>query len=237
MTKKQPEGLLGFAGQPDSYKMPNGTEIPAGDIVYEAFALFSLDVSREGMTEESDRAAWNNLTDDERLDWCVKADHKLSDEIEAESEIPIPADAVQRSAAKLVGDRLIAVTIDELKQLERPWAQMKQLEQQLVLDRVARNAVKATQEAARLIATQAQAHIVGELEQITIKDSAKATITLARGQINEEALEAVGNQVIILLAGSLPERTVEIETPKATEDQGHLPLGDQAGVEHSDPED
>ena len=156
-------------------------------------------------------------------------------------------DTVGESASKQLGADLVKAAVDELKSLQQPWHQLNEDAQQTILDRLTENVRDAVRTTIKTLATRGHQHVVCELEQFTVKKGAKATLTIPKGSVSEELLDAVGQPVILVVASTLDDAS-SIQTPRADPDQPDLLAnthqggegGDDvggAGVVHSDPED
>ena len=108
-----------------------------------------------------------------------------------------------------------------------PWAITPQQMQQEVLDRLDAQVAGAVNRAVIAIATQQFVSVAASIESLTIKDGAKATISIARGT---EALHAVADRVgstVVLVFADPKEFTEGMHVIKADADQRDL-LGDAA---------
>lgn len=254
MAPKKDAPLYGYEGQPPEYQLANGNTLGAGDLVEQAAKRYheanpGLDASQVSM-------AWNNLEDARRRDWCEDTLDKLNADAQAASQAADQVnvlDAVAPSAEKQLGAALIDAALTEVKALARPWQQMTADQQDEVLDRLHRQVRDAVGETIRLLSTRGAHHLVCELEQITVKKGAKAVLVIPKGAFGDDLLDAVGQQVILVVG---PELKPEVPRPQADPDQGDLlaQVGggsapnisddgngggepDAGGVVHSDPED
>lgn len=254
--KKNDAPLYGYEGQPPEHQLANGNTLGAGDLVEQATKRYheanpGLDASQVAM-------AWNNLDDARRRDWCEDTLDKLNADAQAAGKAADQVnvlDAVAPSAEKQLGAALIDAALTEVKALARPWQQMTHDQQDDVLERITRQVREAVGDTIRLLATKGAHHLVCELEQVTIKKGAKAVLTLPKGGFGEDLVDAVGQQVILVLGPEL-KQAADIPKPRAEDDQGDLlaQVGggsapnitddgngggepDAGGVVHSDPED
>lgn len=245
MTQKNEGPLLGYVGQEPTIKLADGRELSAGDVVAEGFKVFQEAGEADGM--EWTREQWNSLEDDARRTWCEDAVAQLNEVIRNAGLVADSAnvmDAVGTIAERQLGHDLIQAALEQIKRLERPWQAMNQEQQQRVLDRLTDGVRDAVRETVQTLATRGHQHVVCELEQFTVKKGAKATLTIPKGSVSEELLDAVGQPVILVVAASLDEPAA-IKAPRAEPDQGDLlsqtAQGSEgtggAGVIHSDPED
>jgi hypothetical protein len=252
-TKPQ-EPLYGYEGQPPTYTLEDGREIGAGDLVAEAAKHYHN--ANPGLDESQVAMAWNNLEDARRRDWCESAVESMNVEIQrsaAQVDQANVLDAVAAPAAKQLGAALIDAALTEVKALARPWQQMTADQQDDVLERITRQVRDAVGDTIRMLSTKGAHHIVCELEQITIKKGAKAVLAIPKGELDQDLLDAVSQQVILVIG---PELTEARDIPKPAPDpdqpdllgQAHLGSGvggdggadgaeDDGTVQHSDPQD
>ena len=243
MGKKESTPLFGYADQPATYPLADGTELNAGEAVEQAAHRYHL--ANPGLDESQVPAAWNNLDDATRRRFVEGVVELRNEELAAGAAVVDTAnvlDAVGADASKQLGACLIDAALTEVKALQRPWQQMTEDQQRDVLERITSQVRAAVGDTIRLLATNGRDHIVCELESITIKKGAKATLDVPRAGLDEALLDAVGAQVILVVGGSLGAAK-EIQTPKPDPDQGNLLAqanlgnGDDGLVQHSDPKD
>lgn len=251
--KKITGPLYGYEGQPAEYELKSGNTLPAGELVERAATAFheahpGLDASQVGM-------AWNNLEEGERYRYCLEVLDAANAASEATGQAADTAnvlDTVGATAAKHLGAALIDAALTEVKALARPWQQMTEDQQDDVLERITSQVRDAVGETIRMLATRGAAHVVCELEQITVKKDAKAVLSIPRAGIGDDLLDAVGLSVILVVGPELAEAR-DIPKPKPDPDQadllGQAHLGSGVGgdggpdgaqdpgtVQHSDPE-
>lgn len=245
MAKKETDALFGYADQPTHYEMTDGQEIPAGEVTAKAFARYCDTVSPD--TANAD--CWNNLDESVRSDWCEK-EAQIMDQAGINGAAAVDANAsqpIQLSAAEILGAALIDAALTECKALDKPWRMMNADAQSEVLERITRQVKGAVRDTIRMLATAGAAHIVCELESITIKKGAKATLEIPKGELDQDILDAVGCQVILVVGSSLTA-AADIQAPLPDPDQadmlgsvlGEPMVGDQPDdgmATHSDPED
>ena len=106
---------------------------------------------------------------------------------------------VKDMAAEEMGKKLLESLIGVVQSIKRPWVEMTQYEQDDAIEKM-RYAVKvATTQAVRLIGSNGATHVVGTLDQITIKDGVKAVVQIGKNAKNlQELFEAQGSEVVIV---------------------------------------
>lgn len=250
--KKNDAPLYGYEGQPPEYQLANGNTLGAGDLVAQAAERYHQ--ANPGLDTSQLAMAWNNLEDARRRDRCEDTLEALNAQAQAASAATDQVnvmDAVAAPAAKQLGAALIDAALTEVKALARPWQQMTADQQDEVLERITRQVREAVGDTIRLLSTRGAHSLVCELEQVTVKKGAKAVLVIPKGGIGEDLLDAVGQQVILVVG---PELKPEIAKPAPDPDQGdllaqvHLGNGvggdggpdgaaDDGTVQHSDPQD
>lgn len=243
MGKQQSTPLFGYTDQPQTYQLADGRELSAGDVTAQAADRYHL--ANPGLDASQVPVAWNNLDDATRRRFCEGVIELANDDLGANAASIDKAnvlDAVGEVASAQLGAALIDAALTEVKALQRPWQQMTEDQQDEVLERITRQVRAATADTIRLLSTNGAAHIVCELESITVKKGAKATLEIPKGELDQDLLEAVGASVILVVGPALGAAK-EIPKPKADPDQGNLLAqadlgnGDDGTVQHSNPED
>lgn len=114
-------------------------------------------------------------------------------------EEEVKAVDVKDFAAEEMGKKLLESLIGVVQSIKRPWNEMTQSEQDDAIGKM-RFAVKvATTQAVRLIGSNGATHVVGTLDQITIKDGVKAVVQIGKNAENlPELFEAQGGEVLIV---------------------------------------
>lgn len=254
MATQKNTPLYGYEGQQPEYTLANGGTLPAGDLVELASQRFHK--SHPGLDASQVAMAWNNLEDEDRRSWCQGTLAQVNTE-QADSAAAVDAvnvmDTVGATAAKHLGAALIDAALTEVKALARPWQQMTETQQDDVLERITSQVRDAVGETIRMLATKGATHLVCELEQITVKKGAKAVLVIPKGAFGDDLLDAVGQQVILVVgpeldaAGDIPKPRPDPDqadllaqvgggsAPNIADDGGEPDAG--AGVVHSDPED
>ena len=86
---------------------------------------------------------------------------------------------------------------------KKPWDKLTKIEQDEVIDALRKSVRTATDSAVRLIASNSSTTVVGDLEQVTIKDGVKAQVVVSKNAENlAELFDAVGKEVLIVCASN-----------------------------------
>lgn len=142
-------------------------------------------------------------------------------------EEEVKAVDVKDIAAEEMGKKLLESLIGVVQSIKRPWDDMTQSEQDDAIGKM-RFAVKmATTLAVRLIGSNGATHVVGTLDQITIKDGVKAVVQIGKNAENLPALfEAQGGEVMIVC--SRQDYLDGINEVKGEPDQGSFEMEEPA---------
>ena len=132
------------------------------------------------------------------------------------------ATTVLQTAEETVGTQLLRALLDEVMNLRTPWAITPQSMQQEVIDRLQTQVENITRGAVLQIATLGMQHVGASVESLTIKEGAKAVLTLARGSEEMHALaDRVGSFAVLVFADP-KEFTEGMHVIKAQADQRDL---------------
>ena len=145
----------------------------------------------------------------------------MNDEAMTMETIKDPVAMAEESA----GTTLLKALLTEVQQLQKPWANTPQAEQQNVIDRLRLRVEDAVREAVLRIASGAQSRIRATVESVTFKDGVKAVLQLSRGNPETHALaDATGGTVLIVLT-EVEEHVDGMHTVKPDPDQRELLSG------------
>lgn len=230
-------GLYGYSGQPAFVTLADGRELSAGEVIGRAFADYR-EINPD-LSETEARQAWNAMLEASRrvfVTGClVEWNSALQDGAAAVDAANPLTQAVVADAHALLGTALVDAALTEVKALARPWQQMTADQQSAVLERITGQVRAAVGDTIRLLQTEGRVHIVAELESITVKKGAKATLDIPKGELDQDVLDAVG-QSVILVVGPALTAAQDIPTPKPDPDQRSL-LDPDSLAQHSDPKD
>ena len=82
--------------------------------------------------------------------------------------------------ADSIGKDLLSALLSEIRLLPKPWDQIAKSKQDDIIDRLRKRVETNVKMAVHLLSSQGRTVVVGDLEQITIKDGAKAVIKIGR---------------------------------------------------------
>ncbi len=80
-----------------------------------------------------------------------------------------------------VGTSLMKLFIQHAQDLKKPWAQMSKHQQDETLDAIRAGVQEHVKKAVELIAARDRVHVIGTLEQITIKNGVRASVMMGKG--------------------------------------------------------
>jgi len=114
------------------------------------------------------------------------------------------AQDIRVTAAEIMAKDLLSSLVTEIKLLPDIWEKLVQEKQNDIIERLRKTVIQATKNAVHIIASQGHAAIPGELEQILIKDGAKATVKIIKeAQSLHNLCEFQGSAVFIVCADHL----------------------------------
>ena len=100
----------------------------------------------------------------------------------------------------MLGD-LMSLTLDELKHAQDAWQKLSEADQDATIDRIEARTRQAIVSAVRMIATQGFVRLPATLESVTVKDSIKATLSIAKTDPSRhELFDATGCVLTVVLA-------------------------------------
>lgn len=104
-------------------------------------------------------------------------------------------------ALTVTGDVRDAI-LDRFRSMKKPYAQCSEEEQSNIILQATAIATNLVQEVVKIVAAAGRKCIVGDLEQVTIKDGYKAVITLSKSsEYRHELADAQGSAVLLVVAG------------------------------------
>lgn len=127
--------------------------------------------------------------------------------------------------AATLGKDLLAALVGEMRLLPELWHKLPQTKQDDVIERLRKRVDDNVKMAVHLIASNGRTVVQGDLEQITIKDGAKAVIKIGRhAESLHELYEAQGHAVLIVVSGA-EEHTGGMDEIRGESDQRAMDLG------------
>lgn len=127
--------------------------------------------------------------------------------------------------ADSIGKDLLGAMLAELKLLPEPWPSLSKAKQDDIIDRLRSRVGNAVKMAVHLIASEGRTVVVGDLDQITIKDGVKAVVKFGASAANLHELYDSSGKAVILVVASATAHTGGMDEVKGEEDQRGLDLG------------
>jgi ribosome modulation factor len=132
---------------------------------------------------------------------------------------------IRNMTADAIGKDLLSALVTELKLLPRPFEQLSQKQQDEIIDRLRLRVRNGVGLAVHLIASGNRTVVVGDLEQITIKDGAKAVIKIPSSAENlHDLYDAQGSAVLVVVTDA-DQHTAGMDAIKGEADQRAMDLG------------
>ena len=127
--------------------------------------------------------------------------------------------------AATIGKDLLSALVTELKLLPAVWAKLPQKKQDDILDRLRARVESNVGMAVHMSAAQGRVTVVGDLDQITIKDGVKAVVKFSPAAPSLHQLyEAAGKAVLVIVASG-EDHTGGMDEVKGEADQRAMDLG------------
>jgi hypothetical protein len=138
---------------------------------------------------------------------------------------PDDVKAVLGMTADTVGKDLLTALLQEIRLLPDVWVKLPKGKQEDIIDRLRDRVTSNVRMAVHLMASQGRTVVVGDLEQITIKNGTKAVIKIGRGAESlHELYDAQGKAVLIVVADA-GDHTGGMDEIHGEADQRGLDLG------------
>lgn len=129
--------------------------------------------------------------------------------------------------AETIGKDLLGALVQEIKLLPDIWPKMSQSKQNDVIDRLHNRVENAVRMAVHIIASNNQVVVDGDLEQITIKDGAKAVIKINQNHPNFLGLCGAQGKSVLVTVASAAEFTGGMDEVRGESDQRAMDLGQE----------
>lgn len=127
--------------------------------------------------------------------------------------------------AATIGKDLLSALVTELKLLPTVWAKLPKAKQDDIIDRLRDRVETNVKMAVHMLAAQGRTVVVGDLEQITIKDGAKAVIKVARSAESLHELYDAQGKAVLLVVSDAGEHTGGMDDVTGEADQRAMDLG------------
>lgn len=124
-----------------------------------------------------------------------------------------------------VGTSLMKLFIQHAQDLKKPWAQMSKHQQDDTLDAIRAGVQEHVKQAVELIAARDRVHVIGTLEQITIKSGVRAGVVIGKNCPGLSRLFECQGEAVALVVANAGEELKGIFDIKGQDDQRGLDLG------------
>ena len=124
-----------------------------------------------------------------------------------------------------VGTSLMKLFIQHAQDLKKPWAQMSKNQQDDTLDAIRAGVQEHVKQAVELIAARDRVHVIGTLEQITIKSGVRAGVVIGKNCPGLSRLFECQGEAVALVVANAGEELKGIFEIKGQDDQRGLDLG------------
>lgn len=127
--------------------------------------------------------------------------------------------------ADTIGKDLLSALLSEIRLLPKPWDQIAKSKQDDIIDRLRKRVETNVKMAVHLLSSQGRTVVVGDLEQITIKDGAKAVIKIGRSAESLHDLYDAQGKAVLVIVSDAGEHTGGMDGITGEEDQRAMDLG------------
>lgn len=127
--------------------------------------------------------------------------------------------------ADSIGKDLLSALLAEIRLLPKPWDQIAKAKQDDIIDRLRARVETNVKMAVHLLSSQGRTVVVGDLEQITIKDGAKAVIKIGRSAESLHELYDAQGKAVLVIVSDAGEHTGGMDGITGEEDQRAMDLG------------
>ena len=127
--------------------------------------------------------------------------------------------------ADTIGKDLLSALLSEIRLLPKPWDQLAKSKQDDIIDRLRKRVETNVKMAVHLLSSQGRTVVVGDLEQITIKDGAKAVIKIGRSAESLHDLYDAQGKAVLVIVSDAGEHTGGMDGITGEEDQRAMDLG------------
>lgn len=124
-----------------------------------------------------------------------------------------------------VGTSLMNLFIQHAQDLKKPWAQMSKTQQDDTLDAIRAGVQEQVKKAVELIAARDRVHVIGTLEQITIKSGVRAGVVIGKNSPGLSRLFECQGEAVAVVVAHPGEELKGIFEIKGEDDQRGLTLG------------
>ena len=140
--------------------------------------------------------------------------------------------AVLNMTAKTVGKDLLSALIDEIRTMPDVWQKLSEQKQADIIERCAKRVDYNVKRAVHLIASDGRIVVAGDVEQIVIKDGAKAVVKFSKNAENLHQLFDCESKAVLVVVANSSDFTGGMDEIKAEPDQTEFDIhdGDKAFV-------
>jgi ribosome modulation factor len=138
---------------------------------------------------------------------------------------PDDVKAVLGMTADTVGKDLLTALLQEMRLLPDVWVKLPKGKQDDIIDRLRDRVTSNVRMAVHLVASQGRTVVVGDLEQITIKDGTKAVIKIGRGAESLHELYDAQGKAVLIVVSDAGDHTGGMDEIHGEADQRGLDLG------------
>ena len=135
------------------------------------------------------------------------------------------AQEVLQMTAQTIGRDILQALVQEVKLLPDVWPKLSEVKQNDVIDRLRKRVDHNVKMAVHLIASDGRTVVVGDLDQITIKDGVKAVVKFSSTAANLHELYEAGGKSVLVVVAAPDAHTGGMDEVRGESDQRAMDLG------------
>lgn len=133
--------------------------------------------------------------------------------------------ALLSMTSETVGRDLLQALVQEIKLLPDTWVKLSKAKQDDVIDRLRNRVEHGVKMAVHLISAEGRTVVVGDLDQITIKDGVKAVVKFGTHAANLHELYEASGKAVLVVVSNPDQHTGGMDDIKGESDQRAMDLG------------
>ena len=126
-----------------------------------------------------------------------------------------------------IGRDILQALVQEIKLLPNVWPKLSEAKQNDVIDRLRARVDHNVKMAVHLIASDGRTVVVGDLDQITIKDGVKAVVKFSSAAANLHELYEAGGKSVLVVVAAPDAHTAGMDEVRGEFDQRAMDLGQE----------
>lgn len=164
----------------------------------------------------------------------AKTAEKKNEETEAAKSASAGAEDKKETGKEIAKETMTGDLRDAIlqfvKELQKPWQQLGELEQRSLVDKIEKRVGGLVDECVQIISAEGRKVMIGKLESLAVKDGIKAVVKISSADdLRHEAMDSVGKHVLLVVTDKT-EFTGQKAPAEVQPDQRHLLPDDDGPV-------